>query len=79
MQQQYALASLILYFKEKAASAIERGADIQKISELPVRERIGRAKAAASDQYEQQYAQIRLEIERQIDALVQSAEGGDEE
>lgn len=79
MQQQYALASLILYFGERAASAIEQGADIQKISELPVREQIGRAKAAASDQFEEAYARIRTEIDRQMDALVQSGEGSDEE
>ncbi|MCI8611646.1 MAG: V-type ATP synthase subunit A [Clostridiales bacterium] len=78
MQQQYALASLILYFGEKAAAAIAKGVDIQKISELPVREQIGRAKAVASDQFETAYAQIRVEIDRQIDALVQRGEGSDE-
>ncbi len=78
MQQQYALASLILYFEEKAAAAIEKGVDIQKISELPVREQIGRAKAVAADQFEEAYAQIRLEIDRQIDALMQSGEGSGE-
>ena len=79
LQQQYALASLILYFKEKAEAAIDRGADIQKISELPVREQIGRAKAVAFDQFEERYAQIRKEIDRQLDKLIQNAEGSGEE
>lgn len=78
MQQQYALAFLILYFGEKAAAAIDKGVDIQKISELPVREQIGRAKAVSADQFKEAYAQIQVEIDRQIDALVQSGEGSDE-
>ena len=79
LQQQYALASLILYFGEKAEEAIDKGADIQKISELPVREQIGRAKAAAADQFEEQYTKIRKEIDRQLEMLVQAAEGSDGE
>ena len=70
MQQQFALAQLILFFRDKAAEAIDAGADVQKISELPVRERIGRAKAVASDRYEKEYADIRNEIETELAALV---------
>ena len=70
MQQQFALAQLILFFRDKAAEAIDTGADVQKISELPVRERIGRAKAVASDRYEEEYADIRNEIETELAALV---------
>ncbi len=70
MQQQFALAQLILFFRDKAAEAIDAGADVQKISELPVRERIGRAKAVASDRYEEEYADIRNEIETELSALV---------
>ena len=70
MQQQFALAQLIQFFRDKAAVAIDAGADVQKISELPVRERIGRAKAVASDRYEEEYADIRNEIETELSALV---------
>ena len=70
MQQQFALAQLILFFRDKAAEAIDAGADVQKISELPVRERIGRAKAVASDRYEEEYADIRNQIETELAALV---------
>ena len=73
MRQQFALASLVLYFRDRATDAIRRGADIQKISELPVRERIGRAKAVASDRFEEAYAEIRAEVDRQMEALL---EGG---
>ncbi len=74
MQQQYALFSLILYFRDKASEAIDRGADIQRISELPVRERIGRAKATPSDSYADEYSAIRADIDSQLEALVKEAE-----
>ena len=78
MQQQYALFSLILYFRDKASEAIDRGADIQRISELPVRERIGRAKATPSDSYADEYSAIRADIDSQLEALVKEAERSDD-
>ena len=75
MEQQFAMASLILYFKDRAADAIGRGADIQKISDLPVREKIGRAKDASKSTFKEDYAEIKAEIDRQLDALCE--EGSD--
>ena len=45
LPKQYALISLILDFYDKASAALRRGADVQKIADLPVREKIGRAKS----------------------------------
>ncbi len=69
MEEQFALVSLILYFRDSALEALDKGADIQRIADLPVRERIGRAKAAPADKFEEEYADIRREIDRQLDAL----------
>ena len=69
MEQQYALASLILYFRDKALDALERGADIENISELPVREKIGRAKDSDISAFQDDYARIRAEIDAQLEAL----------
>ncbi len=75
MEQQFGIATLILYFRDKAADAIERGADIQKISDLPVREKIGRAKDVSKSSFNEEYAEIRAEIDRQLEALC--TEGSD--
>ena len=69
MEEQFALAALILYFRDRALEALEKGADIQRIADLPVRERIGRAKAAPADKFEEEYAEIRREIDREREAL----------
>lgn len=69
MEEQFALAALILYFRDRALEALEKGADIQRIADLPVRERIGRAKSAPADKFEEEYAEIRREIDRELEAL----------
>ena len=69
LQKQYALVSLILYFRDRALEAVKAGADIEKISVLPVRERIGRAKSA--EDYESEYPAIRAEIDSQCAALTE--------
>lgn len=46
LDKQYRLIKLILSFYKKSGDALKRGADIEKIADLPVREKIGRAKSA---------------------------------
>jgi len=70
MDKMSALIDLIFSFDRKARAAIDKGADVQAISELPVRERIGRAKAAPAGTYREQYAEIDAEIDREIDAVL---------
>ncbi len=70
LDKQDALISLIFAFGDKAKQAVAAGADIQKLSELPVRERIGRAKAVPYEQYREEYAKIEAEMTEQIDAVL---------
>ncbi len=70
LDKQNALIELIFSFDEKARKALASGADIQSISELPVREKIGRAKAVPYDKYKTEYAKIDAEITEQLDFLV---------
>ncbi|MBO5416278.1 MAG: V-type ATP synthase subunit A [Clostridia bacterium] len=73
LDKQNALIELIFSFDEKARRALASGADIQSISELPVREKIGRAKAVPYDKYKTEYAKIDAEITEQLDFLVANA------
>ena len=75
LEKQHALLTLILSFYDKAAAALARGADIQKIADLPVRERIGRAKSADDRKYKTIYAEIEREVERSLEALCEEAHG----
>lgn len=67
--KQFALVKLIFYFRDKAEDALARGADVQKISTLPVLEAIGRAKSTAEEDYNRVFAEIRERIDRELSEL----------
>jgi V/A-type H+-transporting ATPase subunit A len=69
-EKQHALMKLILSYYHKCKKAISAGVSIDKLEELPVRERIGRAKTVAEDSFRQIYAEIDAEIDSQIDAIL---------
>ncbi len=68
-EKQHDLLGLILYFRDASAKAIENGADIEKISEMKVRERIGRAKSVPTKEYRSEFIKIRREIDNEIAKL----------
>ena len=71
LPKMYALMNLIFSFDKKARLAIEQGADIADIAALPVRERIGRAKAVPMRDYTAAYAEIEAQIDAELSALTQ--------
>ena len=75
LEKQHDLLSLIFCFEDKARAAVAAGADIQKVSDLPVREKIGRAKELATETYRAEFDKIRHQIDTELDKLVsESAE-----
>ncbi len=73
LEKQAALIELIFSFDEKARRAVNAGANIDKISSLPVRERIGRAKSVSFGEYKKVYSDIDAQIDKELDALVAAA------
>ena len=69
LDKQYRLIKLILSFYKKSGDALKRGADIEKIADLPVREKIGRAKSADPEKYVAEYEDIDREITAELAAL----------
>ena len=69
LKKQYAILSLILYFRDRALDALGKGADIEKLSSLACREKIGRAKDADPETYEAVYASVRSEIDSECASL----------
>lgn len=66
LNKQYKMASLLFTFRDKALTALERGADIEKISVLPVRERIGRAKSVPEDEVDAVFSDILNDMDKQL-------------
>ena len=73
LDKQYELLRLVFVFEDKAKEAIEAGADINDIATLPVRERIGRAKAVPTADYKEEFKKIEAEITQQLDEAVRRA------
>ena len=73
LEKQIALLNLIFSFEEQAREAAREGADVQTLAELPVREKIGRAKAVPFAQYKEVFATIEAEMKSQIAAAVKAA------
>ncbi len=69
LEKQYELLELILSFYRKGTEAISKGADIEKISTLPVREKIGRAKMISAAEYKEEYRKIEKELSDELSAL----------
>ena len=69
LKKQYAILSLILYFRDRALDALGKGEDIEKLSSLACREKIGRAKDADPETYEAVYASVRSEIDSECASL----------
>ena len=69
LKKQYAILSLILYFRDRALDALGKGADIEKLSSLACREKVGRAKDADPETYEAVYASVRSEIDSECASL----------
>ena len=66
----YGLMSLILSFDQKMRGAVAKGAEINALADLPVREAIGRAKSIPFAEFRDKCAEIEAEADQQITALL---------
>ncbi len=73
LEKQYGLLDLILSFYRKGTEAVNKGADIEKISSLPVREKIGRAKIIPTAEYKEEYRKVEKELSDELSALTEEA------
>jgi V/A-type H+-transporting ATPase subunit A len=74
MQKQFGLLRLILRWGELGEKALNAGAEFSKISALPVREDIGRAKYVEEKDVAERFAAIDKKLEQEMGELYE--EGG---
>ncbi len=74
--RQKRLLKLILDYDTLCRDAIGNGAQPAKLFQIAAREKIGRAKSAPEETYQNDYEAIRAEMEQEISAV--TAEGGDD-
>ncbi len=73
LEKQDKMMKLILYFHEKAAEALEKGANIDDIATLAVRERIGRAKTVDASSFDSAFNDIVKDIDKELSEAVAKA------
>ena len=74
LKKQLYMMKLILGFNDEAADAVAKGADIEKISALPVREKIGRFKYVAEETTDAEYDKLTTEISSELLDLLSKEE-----
>lgn len=70
MRKQNQMMHLILLFYDRAAGALEMGADIEEIVSLPVRERIGRCKYIPEDNVDDEVTQIESQLAHELSEIL---------
>ncbi len=75
LNKQYRMLRLILAYQTRGLAALEAGATLSSVLELPVREAIGRAKLIPEDGLSR-FDQVEAELTAQIAALMDHTEEG---
>ena len=70
LQKQYKLLKAILAYNEKSKKAIEQGADIELLSNIPVRETIGRLKSVPLEEFDRALKDVLSALDSQIDEVI---------
>ena len=66
LKKQYMMMSLVNAFYEKSRDALEKGAPLNRLISMPVREQIGRFKYVTEDALDESYAKVEEELNAQI-------------
>lgn len=74
IEKQYLMMKLILEYYDVAADALSKGADIEKLVGLDVRERIGRFKYTPIDKVNEEYTNISQELKNEINQVMAGRE-----
>jgi V/A-type H+/Na+-transporting ATPase subunit A len=70
LYKQYRMLKLIIQFYYEGEKAINAGVDITKVFEIPVRERIGRAKYVPEKEVDAVFAKVEDDLKKQIEELI---------
>ena len=72
--KQFMLMKLVMAFYDVSGDALAKGADINKIVGMDIREAIGRFKYTAEDEVDARFDEIERKLHQEADAIVQAKE-----
>ena len=68
LRKQYLMMKLVLTFYEKSVDALNKGADMNALIAMPVREKIGRYKYTTDADIENEYKNVEEELDKEVAA-----------
>ena len=66
LHKQFCMMSLVLAYYDKAGDALKKGADIEKLAALEVREDIGRFKYVKEENVDKEYKEIIAQLDEEV-------------
>ena len=73
-EKQHDMMLLVVHFYDQCVAALDKGAKVDDLIALPVREKIGRFKYTANDRVSAEYDAICAELSQQIDKAIENKE-----
>ena len=74
LEKQHDMMLLVVHFYDQCVAALDKGAKVDDLIALPVREKIGRFKYTANDRVSAEYDAICAELSQQIDKAIENKE-----
>lgn len=74
LEKQYLIMKLVLQFYDDTLEALKKGAPVEELVKLPVREQIGRFKYVAVDQVGAEFSKVTVELTKEINDLLSRKE-----
>ena len=74
LKKQCEMMKLVLYYFDTATDAVDNGANVNKLIDVPVRERIGRIKYVPEDKVPEEARQIKDELNKEVEEVQKTAE-----
>lgn len=78
LKKQYLMLKLIMTYFDLSKKAVAKGADFKKITEMPIRERIGRFKYLKEEEIEAVFDEIQQALKADINKLIAEGEESDD-
>ena len=74
LEKQYLMMKMVLKYYDEAGAALQKGADIDKVATLPVRERIGRLKELSIEKLRDEIDSIERQLTNELESLTRREE-----
>ena len=74
LKKQYRMMELVLAFYDKTTAALEKGANLDLMINMPIRERIGRFKYVKEDEIDAVYEDILFNLDKDIDEIIKKGD-----